>query len=143
MIILDTDTLSIAQYPDSEHAKRFDARIAELPDSEPASTTIISYEEQTRGWFAYMAKAHSMPQQIDAYDKLHSHLLRFRRMNVLRFDHTAAVNSDHLRSLKLHVGTMGFKIAAIALANSALLLTRSLKDFRKIPNLRVEDWTQL
>jgi tRNA(fMet)-specific endonuclease VapC len=36
---------------------------------------------------------------------------------------------------------MDLKIAAIALANDATLLTRNLSDFRKIPGLRIEDWT--
>ena len=42
---------------------------------------------------------------------------------------------------KMRVGTMDFRIAAIALAHDALLLSRNLTDFRKVPGLRVEDWT--
>jgi tRNA(fMet)-specific endonuclease VapC len=33
------------------------------------------------------------------------------------------------------------KIAAIALANDAILLSRNLSDFAKVSGLRVEDWT--
>ena len=36
---------------------------------------------------------------------------------------------------------MDLKIASIAIANDALLLTRNLSDFSKIPGLRVEDWS--
>ena len=36
---------------------------------------------------------------------------------------------------------MDLKIASIALANNATLLTRNLSDFSKIPNLRIEDWS--
>jgi tRNA(fMet)-specific endonuclease VapC len=35
---------------------------------------------------------------------------------------------------------MDLKIAAIALFNNATLLSRNLKDFRKVPDLNVEDW---
>jgi tRNA(fMet)-specific endonuclease VapC len=36
---------------------------------------------------------------------------------------------------------MDLKIAAIVLANSAVLLSRNLRDFHKVPGLRAEDWT--
>lgn len=59
MIILDTDTLSIAQRPDSAAAITLRRRMAEVSPDEVVATTIITYEEQTRGWFAYLAKAHT------------------------------------------------------------------------------------
>jgi tRNA(fMet)-specific endonuclease VapC len=35
---------------------------------------------------------------------------------------------------------MDLKIAAIALVHDALLLSANLRDFRKVPGLRVESW---
>lgn len=35
---------------------------------------------------------------------------------------------------------MDKKIAAIAIANAALLLTANRRDFEQIPNLRCENW---
>jgi tRNA(fMet)-specific endonuclease VapC len=34
------------------------------------------------------------------------------------------------------------KIASIALSREAILVSRNLKDFEQIPDLRVEDWTK-
>lgn len=36
---------------------------------------------------------------------------------------------------------MDLKIAAIALANDATVLTRNMKDFSRVPGLRIEDAT--
>ena len=47
---------------------------------------------------------------------------------------------QELKGQQLRVGTMDLKIAAIVLANSAVLLSRTLVDFRRVPNLKVEDW---
>jgi tRNA(fMet)-specific endonuclease VapC len=35
---------------------------------------------------------------------------------------------------------MDLKIASIVLAHDATLLSRNLRDFQQVPNLRVEDW---
>jgi tRNA(fMet)-specific endonuclease VapC len=36
---------------------------------------------------------------------------------------------------------MDLKIAAITIVQGAMLLTRNLVDFRKVPGLKAEDWT--
>jgi tRNA(fMet)-specific endonuclease VapC len=41
---------------------------------------------------------------------------------------------------KIRIGTMDLKIASIALANDATVLTCNARDFGKVPNLRIEDW---
>jgi tRNA(fMet)-specific endonuclease VapC len=60
---------------------------------------------------------------------------------LLPFDNRAAAEFDRLRQSRIRIGTMDLKIAAIALANDATLLTRNLSDFRKVPGLRAEDWS--
>lgn len=42
--------------------------------------------------------------------------------------------------MRLGIGTMDLRIAAIAIANEATLLSRNLKDFARVPDLKVEDW---
>jgi len=47
---------------------------------------------------------------------------------------------DSLQRARTRVGTMDLKIASIALANDATLLTRNTSDFKRVPDLRIEDW---
>jgi len=54
-------------------------------DEGEVATTIISYEEQTRGWMAYIAKARSLARQMEAYRRLRSHLDNYRQIPVLDF----------------------------------------------------------
>jgi tRNA(fMet)-specific endonuclease VapC len=60
---------------------------------------------------------------------------------LLSFSDEAAAQFRRLWRTRLRVGTMDLKIAAIALANDATVLTRNLSDFGKVPGLRVEDWS--
>jgi tRNA(fMet)-specific endonuclease VapC len=140
MYILDTDVLTLLEGPRGQAARRLQSRLASLPENQVA-TTIITYEEQTRGWFALLARAKTITAQISIYRRLNRHLDNYRALLVLDFDDRAAVEFQRLKAMKLRVGTMDLKIASISLANSATLLTRKLADFRVIPNLVVEDWT--
>jgi tRNA(fMet)-specific endonuclease VapC len=54
----------------------------------------------------------------------------------------AATEFARLLSPRLRIGTMDLKIAAIALTQDATVLTKNLKDFGRVPGLRVEDWTR-
>ncbi len=106
------------------------------------TTTIITYEEQTRGWIAYMARAKTVVQEIEAYARLKRHLRNFRNILVLDFDERAAVEYQQLRRSRIRIGTMDLKIAAIVLAHDATLLTMNLSDFQKVPGLKVADWAR-
>lgn len=50
------------------------------------------------------------------------------------------LDTDHLNSLQIRIGTQDLKIACIALEHDATLLSANLSDFNQVPGLRVEDW---
>ena len=141
MFILDTDHFSLLEWGSGAVGQRLHQRIKALPVGE-VMTTIITFEEQTRGWLAFQARARTLEQQVNAYRKLKRHLDTYLAIQVLEFGLEAAAEFRRLQRLRLRVGTMDLKIAAISLTHDATVLTRNLKDFSRIPGLRVEDWTQ-
>jgi tRNA(fMet)-specific endonuclease VapC len=138
MVILDTDHLTLLER-DSTEAFIIEKNI--LQNNAVVCTTIITFEEQMRGWLAFVAKAKTPEREINAYQKLNRFLDVFCKLKVIDFDEKSSQIFQHLKSLKLKIGTMDLKIASIALANKATLLTRNAKDFEQIPNLKFEDWT--
>lgn len=140
MIVLDTDHLSVLERSDQPGSIALRARLAQVPPAEVV-TTIISYEEQMRGWMAYLARTRAMAQQVEAYRRLLQHLDNYRRIPVLPFDEAAAIAFQQLRRARLRIGIMDLKIAAIVAPRNATLLSRNLGDFRQVPGLQVEDWT--
>ena len=104
-------------------------------------STIVTYEEQTRGWLAYLGRAKTVSDLVQAYRRLEQHLKNFQQIPLLSFTEAAAVEFQRLRKLKVRIGTMDLRIAAIALTNQATVLTRNARDFLKVPGLRIEDWS--
>jgi tRNA(fMet)-specific endonuclease VapC len=141
MILLDTDIFSLLELPDSPGYARLRARIAQLDPPQPVATTVITYEEQSRGRLATVNAARTPQQLVQAYAHLRQHVLNYSKIPIVGFDGAAALAAATLQKSKLRLGTMDIRIAAIALTNDALLLSRNLRDFRRVPDLRVEDWT--
>jgi len=60
------------------------------------------------------------------------------------FDDQAAEEYGRIRAelttQGLPIGPNDFMIAAIALANDAILVTHNLREFGRVPNLKLEDW---
>jgi tRNA(fMet)-specific endonuclease VapC len=137
--LLDTDHLSLLQQQ-SEAGERLAARLDRLaPDD--VSTSIVSFQEQVQGWMAFLNKAKNAEQTVLAYEKLEGVLRSFRKMIVLPFDHGAQRLFEQFKKQKTRLPTLDLRIACVALATGSVLLSRNLRDFRKVPGLSVEDWT--
>jgi tRNA(fMet)-specific endonuclease VapC len=69
MILFDTDHLSIFKYPGNP---KYSTLIAHMQASfdQQIATTIISVEEQWRGWFAVIARHRDVRRQVKAYQEL-------------------------------------------------------------------------
>ena len=138
MIILDTDHLTVLRYSDHPRCARLNSRLQAAPH--PVTTTVITWEEQLRGWLAEVKSSRTFQDQVVAYDQLLKLAHFVQEWDLVPFDDRAAQQCQSLRAERIRVGTQDMKIAAIALVHDSLLLSANLHDFRKIPGLRVENW---
>ncbi len=139
MYIFDTDHLSVLERG-GDKAQRLMQRLANVNSTQVAAS-IISYEEQMRGWLSYIAKAKTVEQQVEPYKQLKQQLTNYCTIPILEFDEQAAQEFQRLRKAYPRLGTMDLKIASIALVNKAVLLTRNSADFGQIAGLSIENWT--
>lgn len=105
-------------------------------------TTIITVQEITKGWLALLNRKSTPQQQVRLYQRFNRSYEALRDWDILPFDQEAAAELAVLARQRVNIGPMDLKIAAICLAHDATLLTRNLKDFRKVPGLRVENWLE-
>jgi tRNA(fMet)-specific endonuclease VapC len=141
MTLLDTDHLSVLKYLDDPKCVRLSSRMEASPETD-FETTIVTVEEQMRGWLGQIARKHDPLKQVSDYEQLANLFDFFRKWKIIHFNIPAAKQFKILRNQKIRIGTMDLKIAAIALVNDALLLSGNLRDFRQVPGLRVENWLE-
>jgi tRNA(fMet)-specific endonuclease VapC len=135
--ILDTDHVTLFQHNHPEIARR----VRTVGGSNIFVTT-VTLEEQLRGRLAGISRAATQPERLAvAYENLRRTLLYFCSVNLLNFDDAAYNCYQSLRQQQIRIGTQDLRIAAIALANQAVVVTRNQQDFSKVPDLSLEDWT--
>jgi tRNA(fMet)-specific endonuclease VapC len=88
MYILDTDHISVFDRG-GKFAQILLSKLA-IVDPSQVVTTIVTYEEQMRGWLSYTARSRSIQEQIAAYKRLERQLANYQKMSVISFDERSA-----------------------------------------------------
>ena len=139
MILLDTDHLSVLMDEQQAQYAGLAMRLVASSDQD-FWTSVVSLEEHFRGWTAEIARRKKPIDQVSPYERLERLVEFYAGWRILSFDAKAANTFTHLKRQHRRIGTQDLKIAAIALANDALLLTANSVDFERIAGLRLEDW---
>jgi len=139
MIVFDTDHISLLQHRDSPKAETLRQRVRTLPTREIA-VSAATLEEQARSWISLIGRYSDVRRQVAYYDRFVLMFRFFESWQILPFDQRAAEEFRRLRSESVRIGTTDLKIAAITLVHNATLVSGNLRDFAKVPGLRVEDW---
>jgi tRNA(fMet)-specific endonuclease VapC len=139
MIVLDTSYVSLFQYPEDARANSLRERLLASPDRDIV-TTAITTEEQMRGWLSAIHGQPDVTRQVTYYERLVGLFRFFADWRILPFDDLAANQFQSLRAQRVRIATMDLKIVSIVLVHDATLLSSNLRDFERVPDLRVEDW---
>lgn len=135
--ILDTDCVSLFVEGNPLICKQ---AADKFPD---VAITIITVQEIFNGWAGRINDPSQAHQLVWLYTKLWRTTEFFKRVTILNFTESAQschqnlLADKNLAKKRLEKDT---RIAAIALANNGIMVTRNYKDFSLIPNLQVEDW---
>lgn len=140
MFLLDTDHIGIIQARAEPEFNRLSIRMSRYSPGD-FSFSVISLQENFLGWNAYISRARTTAELTRGYAMFLQVLTDYNSVRVLPFDDAAAAIYEALQEQRLRVATMDLRIAAVALSRDATLLSRNLRDFRKVPGLKVEDWT--
>ena len=127
--LLDTDTLIYV----FKRAGNCLARLNPQNESDVTISTISLFE------LAYGMGKSANRVKMDSYV-----LSLSRRYAVLDFDRAASVQAGAVRA-QLHtrgtpIGPYDVQIAGIALANNLTVVTRNVREFSRVPQLKVENW---
>lgn len=102
--------------------------------------TSITLEEHARAAITRLGQSKSTHAQIKYYSLLASLFRFFADWRVAPFDVSAATMFEELRKRRVTIGRSDLKIASIALVNDAIVLTANLRDFERVPGLKIENW---
>src|SRR4051794_24617153 len=128
MILLDTDTFTLLG---DKHPK-VTARLAAVTDT--VAITIATRVEALEGRIAFLMKAADGDQLLRAQQWFQRTEAELSQLPIVPLDAAAAAEFDRLLGTKglKRIGRGDLMIASIALANKATLVTRNLKDYRKV-----------
>jgi tRNA(fMet)-specific endonuclease VapC len=137
VLLLDTDTLTSLEHRHAVVLQNVNARpIADI------NLSVISLQEQMQGFLASVNRARDHRELALAYEMLVMRLLPlWGRFAVLPFTEPAILRFEQLRSMRLNVGLMDLRIAAIALENHLTVVTRNQRDFGRVLGLAIVDWS--
>jgi tRNA(fMet)-specific endonuclease VapC len=134
--VFDTDTLTLYYHGEPTVVQRVDAH----PPNDLA-ISVMTVDEQLTGWYTLTRQARRPEEIARAYAHLGEAVVRLARWRILPYTEPAIARVAHFKALRLNVRLMDLRIAAIALENAAVVVTRNRRDFGRIPGVSIEDWS--
>src|SRR5690242_11097337 len=115
LFVLDTDTLSLYYRGDSMVVRSIDAQPAT-----DLAITVMTVDEQLTGWYVLARRARQPIAVAQAYTNLAEAVVRLAKWRILLYTESAITRVAQLKSLRLNIGLMDLRIAAIAMENGGV-----------------------
>ena len=135
--VLDTDHVSLFQRGHPQVVSHVFAHPADR-----LAVSIVTWKSNCEGDGVRFRKASSGSSCLQGYARLHDAVDFFSQIRILDFDAIADTYYEALRQQRIRIGSQDLRIAAIVLAVGGILVTRNAGDFRQVPDLPIEDWSQ-
>jgi tRNA(fMet)-specific endonuclease VapC len=107
--------------------------------------TIVTVQELFNGWISRLNHPSEAHRQVALYAKLSKIVVLLKEVDILDFDEDAdrafrilLTQNPPLRKNRIQ---KDMRIASIALANDATVVTRNNRDFVQVSNLKILDWS--
>ncbi len=103
--------------------------------------TSVTVDESLGGWYSLLRKAKTPTDEARAHALLADTVTFLSRFPIFPLTEQALDRFDQLVRLKLNVGRMDLRIAAVALEIGATVVTNNAVDFGRVPGLVWVDWS--
>ena len=136
LYVLDTDILTLYRYGHAAVTRNVATHAGDTLD-----IAVLTVEEQLTCWYSLLRRSKQQAHAEFAYQKLIEAVHFLGRWNILLFTVSAMQRYKQLQAQRLNIGAVDLKIAAVTLEHGATLVTRNTRDFQRVPNLMIEDWS--
>ena len=137
--LIDTDHASLIQQKIEPEFSTIASHLAAW--STEVVYSIISIHEQFCGSHSYINQARNPGNLVAGYARFADLVAFYKPMSVIPFDESAALELHRLKTAGVRIKAMDLRIAAIALSRGLVVVTRTNRDFERVPGLVTEDWT--
>jgi tRNA(fMet)-specific endonuclease VapC len=134
--LLDTSILSMLEFSNEKIVAALEKHLGQ--EVVVCSEIVI---ELLGGWYNMLARAKSRQTQAKAHASLADATGILQRFEVYPLTEASLLRADELVKSKINVRKADLKIAALALELDATVVTNNIRDFSRVPGLKVEDWS--
>jgi tRNA(fMet)-specific endonuclease VapC len=138
LFVIDTDIFTHYRQGHSVVVRR----IVQHAVGHRLALAVPAVDELISGWQAAFRRARVTPAQLAYFQAHFAEVIELMSgFEILPMTTASFARHAGLMAAKLQVKSPDLRIAAVALEAGGIVVTRNLRDFRRVPGLVCEDWS--